>query len=163
MMRGSVQPGRQTVELAIPSDPKSLVVVRRAMEKMAGEGGFDSSEVDGMVLAIDEALTNVMKHGYEGRTDCTIHVRLDMIVSAEGRAGLQVIVRDFGKQVNPALIQGRDLNEVRPGGLGVHIIRSVMDLVEYSCPVDGGMLLKMVKYLRVRGIGEDDGPDTRRK
>ena len=38
------------------------------------------------------------------------------------------------------------MEDVRPGGLGVHIIRSVMDEVEYSCPLDGGMQLRMVKY-----------------
>jgi serine/threonine-protein kinase RsbW len=145
----------RTVDLAIPSDPRNLVVVRGALEKMAGQEGFSASDVDGIVLAVDEALANVMKHGYEGRRDCTIRVRLEMVTSEEGRRGLLVTVRDFGKQVDPSVIRGRNLEEVRPGGLGVHIIRSVMDRVEYACPTDGGMQLKMTKYLRSPGDRSD--------
>jgi len=139
------------VDLAICSDPENLAFVRRAVERMARQEGFDAGDVDGIVLATDEAIANVMKHGYEGRKDCTIHVRLERIAGREGRRGLQMTVRDHGKQVDPAMIKGRDLNDVRPGGLGVHIIRSVMDEVEYTCPSDGGMQLRMVKYLPDRG------------
>ncbi len=134
-------------ELSIPSDPRNLGVVRNAVEKVARDVGFVPSDIDGIVLATDEALANVMKHGYEGRKDCTIHVRLEFMTLPGGSRGLQVIVRDYGKQVDPALIRGRDLNDVRPGGLGVHIIRSVMDQVEYTCPEGGGMRLRMVKFL----------------
>ena len=56
-------------------------------------------------------------------------------------------VRDRGRQVDPTTIKSRDLAEVRPGGLGVHIIQSVMDEYNYSCPPDGGMLLEMKKYV----------------
>jgi anti-sigma regulatory factor (Ser/Thr protein kinase) len=60
---------------------------------------------------------------------------------------LECDVRDFGRQVDPSTIRSRSLDEVRPGGLGVHIIRSVMDEVEYSRAEGGGMRLRMLKYL----------------
>lgn len=139
------------VDLAIPSSPKSLVVVRGAVERMAKLEGFDEDRAGRIVLAIDEALANVIKHGYGGASDETIHVRLEPVTGADGRRGLAVIVRDYGKAVDPASIRPRELDEIRPGGLGVHIIRSVMDEAEYSCPADGGMQLRMVKYI-------DDAP-----
>ena len=68
---------------------------------------------------------------------------------------MEIIVRDFGPQVDPASIHSRDLDDVRPGGLGVHIIRSIMRDVDYSCPPDGGMQLRMV-YDPNRPIFRDD-------
>lgn len=139
--------GTRSVDLTILSDPKNLAVVRAAAEKMARQEGFAPSDVDGIVLAMDEALANVMKHGYDGRRDCEIRIRLEAVDAAGGRNGLRVVVRDRGKQIDPEHIRGRDLNDVRPGGLGVHIIRTVMDDVAYRCLDDGGMELRMVKYV----------------
>ncbi len=146
-----------TVELNITSNPKSLPIVRSAVERMAQVEGCNGMEAHGLMLAIDEALANVIKHGYEGRPDQPITVTLSTVLGQDGRRGIAVSVRDKGRQVDPASIQGRNLDDVRPGGLGVHIIQSVMDEYNYSCPPDGGMLLEMIKYIQ----GEDDGPDSR--
>ena len=135
------------VDLAVPSSPKSLAVVRGAVERMAKLEGFDEHEVGHIVLAIDEALANVIKHSYRGAPDRPIHVRLEPAPECEG-GGLIVTVRDYGQTVDPACIKSRDLQDVRPGGLGVHIIRSVMDEVKYSCPAGGGTQLRMVKYCK---------------
>ncbi len=51
------------------------------------------------------------------------------------------------RSIDPSTISGRDLGDVRPGGLGVHIIRSTMDKVRYRPRPGGGMLLRMVKYV----------------
>jgi len=138
---------KSTVSLNITSSTKSLPVVRSAVERMAEMEGFCQGDAHALMLAIDEALANVIHHGYDGQPDQPIVITLKTSHSPDGRAGIEVTVRDKGKQVDPSTIQGRPLDEVRPGGLGVHIIRSVMDRCEYSCPPDGGMLLKMVKYV----------------
>ena len=65
----------------------------------------------------------------------------------DGAGGFEILIRDFGKQVDPALIKGRDLDDIRPGGLGVHIMESVMDQIEYTCAEDSGMKLRMLKYI----------------
>lgn len=135
------------IELNITSSAKCLPVVRGAVEKMANVEGFGEMDSHALTLAIDEALANVIEHGYEGKDDQPISITLLPVKSADGRPGISVTVRDKGRQVSPEKIKGRPLDEVRPGGLGVHIIKSVMDEVEYSCPPDGGMLLSMVKYV----------------
>lgn len=134
------------VTLNILSSPKSLPVVRAAVEQMAAQEGLSKKDAHGLVLSIDEALANVIKHGYEGRNDQPVTITLAPIRADDGRQGISVIVRDMGKQVDPQNICGRDLDDVRPGGLGVHIIRAMMDEAEYSCPADGGMMLRMVKF-----------------
>lgn len=134
------------VVLHIVSSPKSLPVVRGAVDQMAIQEGLSKKDAHGLVLSIDEALANVIKHGYEGRHDQPVTITLAPVESADGRKGISVTVRDQGKQVDPNSICGRDLDDVRPGGLGVHIIRAMMDEAEYSCPPEGGMMLRMVKY-----------------
>ena len=124
-----------------------LAVVRGAAERMAELEGFSSEEAHGLIWAIDEALANVIKHGYNGQTDRPITITLGPVRSGDGKSSLKVVIRDEGKQVDPATIKGRNLDEIRPGGLGVHIIQSVMDQYNWSCPNGGGMLLEMIKYI----------------
>jgi len=142
------EPG--TIRLELTSSTKCLPVVRGAVERMAALEGFNGDDTHELTLAIDEALANVIKHGYQNRDDQPIELTLKAIRSAEGLPGLCILVRDYGRQVDPTTIQGRDLDDVRPGGLGVHIIQTVMDEVEYSCPTDGGMQLRMVKYVGLK-------------
>lgn len=73
---------------------------------------------------------------------------------------LRIVLEDEAEQVDPATIKSRDLEEVRPGGLGVHIIKSVMDEVKYERRegVGGlggvGMRLTMIKN-RTGAAGAD--------
>lgn len=150
------------VQLHITSDAKCLPAVRITAGRMAEQEGFPEADAHGLVLAIDEAVANVIKHGYEGRPDQPIEITLTPVQSADGRRGIAVSVRDRGRQVSPQVIRGRDLDDLRPGGLGVHIIRSVMNEYQYSCPAEGGMLLKMVKYAGQTG-GQPDENETLRE
>lgn len=134
------------VELNITSTPHSLPVVRAAVERMARTEGFSETDAHALTWAIDEALSNVIRHGYQNQPNQPITVSLEAVRGPDGRVGLCIIIRDMGRQVDLDTIQSRDLDEIRPGGLGVHVIRSIMDEVEYSCPPDGGMKLKMIKY-----------------
>ena len=134
------------IEIRIRANPEYLCVARTAIRKTMQTLGLLEEVVDAITLALDEAMTNAIRHSYGGPCDQPIIVRLSTVpAEAEQPDAVEIVVRDFGKQVDPATIKSRDLNEVRPGGLGVHIIRSVMDSVEYSCPTDGGMCLKMTK------------------
>lgn len=149
------------IELNITSDARSLPVVRGAASRMAELEGFQEIEAHALVLAIDEALANVIKHGYEGRPNQPITITLNAVVAPDGRRGIAVAVRDKGRQVDPGTIRSRNLDDIRPGGLGVHIIQTVMDEYNYSCPPDGGMLLRMVKYIgRRSGRSGQDGNVT---
>jgi anti-sigma regulatory factor (Ser/Thr protein kinase) len=147
MSEGCMSDDLGAVELSITSSAKSLPIVRGAAEKMAKLEGFNDEEAHALTWAVDEALANVIKHGYSGQPNQPIMITLRPVRRPDGRRGMSIAVRDKGKQVDPKSIVGRDLNDVRPGGLGVHIIQTVMDEFDYSCPPDGGMLLQMVKYL----------------
>jgi len=132
------------VDIRILSQPRYLCVVRAAVNAAIERYGFDEAACAQFMLAVDEAVTNVIRHGYDGAEDRPIWVRLRP-VDADGRDGFTIVIEDEARHVEPEIIRGRDLADVRPGGLGVHIIRQVMDGVEYTKRPEGGMRLTMSK------------------
>jgi len=136
------------IEIHIAAQPEYLCVARSAVRKAAQLAGLPERHVDHVTLALEEALTNSIRHGYGGPCSETIIIKIRKLLPCDKKAGgLEIIVRDFGRQVDPACIKSRNLDNIKPGGLGVHIIHSLMDETEYSCPADGGMQVRMVKYL----------------
>ncbi len=131
--------------MRLTSDLNEVCKVRKAGEKIALAIGFSAEKAAMIMLTIDEALANVIQHGYGGQTGRPIDVFIERICP-EGRVGIRVLIRDRAKQVDPASIKSRDLDDVRPGGLGVHLINSLMDEVVHR-PTGEGMELEMVKYL----------------
>ena len=134
-------------QLTIHSDPGDLAQVRTAVEVGGGRVGFSQKDCHAMALAVDEALANVIRHAYQGANDKKIEIEITELNQQDDRQGLKVCIRDYGKTVDLSKIKGRDLEDVRPGGLGVHIMRKIMDEVVFKCPSDGGTRLLMVKYL----------------
>jgi anti-sigma regulatory factor (Ser/Thr protein kinase) len=116
-----------SIELHFRSQVEVLSVVRACVERFAHVIGFDAEWSSQVALAVDEAITNVIRHGYGGRQDGPIMLRL----SALSPAGLRVELEDEGCQIDPAALKPRDLTEVRPGGLGMHIIRSTFERCEW--------------------------------
>jgi anti-sigma regulatory factor (Ser/Thr protein kinase) len=91
---------------------------------------------------MDEALANVMRHGYKGQRDGRIWIS---VWTHENPEALEIVIEDLGASVDPAKIRGRDLDDVRPGGLGVHFIRHTMDECMWEQRPGGGMRLRMLK------------------
>lgn len=134
------------LRLEMWSQPRLLAAARGMVDHLARRVGFDEVTSGQISLAIDEALCNVINHGYERRPDgrITVSIWAEACVDAAG-GNLLVVIEDRAREVDPATIQGRDLDDIRPGGLGVHIIREVMDLVRYEPRSGGGMRLTMEK------------------
>lgn len=132
------------IELCVLSQPRYLCVVRAVVQTAIERYGFPEEQSARVMLAVDEAVTNVMRHGYDGAEDQPIWVKVRP-TDLNDREGFTIVIEDRAKQVDPDTIRGRDLADVRPGGLGVHIIRQVMDQVEYTRRKQGGMRLVMAK------------------
>jgi anti-sigma regulatory factor (Ser/Thr protein kinase) len=142
----------RNLRLEIRSDPSQLGAVRQKVESFARSAGFDETCAGQVVLAMDEALTNIIRHAYEGRNDQPIEIDLSV---CGGK--LCVVLRDYGRVAQPSSIRSRDLSDVRPGGLGVHIITQCMESVEYVPAEGGGTRLTMKKTLLPKQ--KQDGPD----
>ena len=89
--------------------------------------GFSDLERGRIVLAADEAVTNIMRHTYQGAPDKPI------VLFGEITDGhLHLRLRDEGPHVDFASMKGRELDDVKPGGLGLHLLKSVFTVVEHT-------------------------------
>ncbi len=144
---------RPHIRVELLSNPVYLAGVRDLVSVVAQRLGFGDADRAQIALAVDEALCNIIRHGYDRRTDCPIWINIWPMAVNGSVGGLRIVIEDEAKQVDPAKIRGRDLEDIKPGGLGVHIIREVMDEAVYEVREGGGMRLTLVKL--------KDGPKAR--
>jgi anti-sigma regulatory factor (Ser/Thr protein kinase) len=136
------------LKLELRSHPTFLCVVRGALEPLMESLGFSGEENRAIIRGVDEAVSNIMRHSYHGCPDKPIDVycnRLERRANGRSEQGVEVLLFDCGPAVDTTKIQPRPLDEIRPGGLGLHIIRGSMDAVEYK---RAGRMnrLRLVKY-----------------
>jgi anti-sigma regulatory factor (Ser/Thr protein kinase) len=135
--------------LALYSNPKWLSVVRGAVERLTETLGFPPVECRSITRAVDEALTNIVRHSYGNRLDRPIAMYFRRTQRRQGggvQQGLEILLCDRGPAVDPNKLQGRPLEEIRPGGLGLHWISEAMDTVEFTRKGPTNRL-RLVKYL----------------
>ncbi|MCA9292265.1 MAG: ATP-binding protein [Phycisphaerales bacterium] len=137
------------VRIEVVSQARYLAGARDLVRAVAGRLGFDAAQCGRIALAVDEALCNVINHGYDKRPDGRIWISIWPMGDPmpERPTGIRIVIEDNAKQVDPEKIKPRDLAEIRPGGLGVHIIREVMDCATYEKRNGAGMRLTMEKKL----------------
>jgi anti-sigma regulatory factor (Ser/Thr protein kinase) len=125
------------LRLTVRSDPKLLGSIRSLVRGWVESWNVDKKRTDDVVLAIDEACTNAIRHAYEGRSDgsveLTLHAEPDF---------LEFQVSDTGVPCPPACTERRpmrpaDVDDLQPGGLGIQLIHEVFDEVDF-CPGEGG-------------------------
>lgn len=129
------------------SDPLYLSGVRDLVSAVARRLGFGDLGCSQIALAVDEALCNIIRHGYESAGDRPIWISLwpEAVTDAGTSRGITLLIEDEARQIDPTRIRGRELDDIRPGGLGVHIINEVMDDVEFKKREGKGMSLRLVK------------------
>jgi serine/threonine-protein kinase RsbW len=138
------------VKLEMESNPESLCIVRATIERASEVLHFRETETRAIVRSVDEALANVMRHAYRGVPGKPIEVicrRVHLSENGRGLAGMEIVLHDRGAKIDPKKLKGRPLDEIRPGGLGLHFIRECMDVVEFSHK-KGKNQLRLLKYLR---------------
>ena len=132
------------ISVRIFSEPQLLAGVRALVEAVGTGMGFAEKNRCLMSLAIDEALSNIIRHGYDSRRDGLIWIHIWRVNEPRG---LRFVIEDLARTVDTAKIKGRHLDDIRPGGLGVHIIKETMNEAEWEIRKDGGMRLTMSKRL----------------
>ncbi len=140
----SSAPATRLLELRFSAQPEELRGVRDAVREAVIRGGAGEACAADVVMAVDEASQNVIRHAYAGDPEGTIELHIDREEDT-----LVISLIDYAPEVDPERVRGRDLEDLRPGGLGTHLIRSAMDEVEFEAPPPGcGNLLRMIKRLR---------------
>ena len=135
--------GERILELRVRAQPSELKTVRKALKDCLLGCGLSETEAQDIVLAVDEACQNVIRHAYGPRHGG------DMVLAVD-RHGPELVFSlvDYAPRIDPSRVQPRDLEDLRPGGLGTHLIQEVMDSAEFVEPPPGcGNLLRMVKRI----------------
>ncbi len=130
--------------------------MRRFVEESAFKLGADEDAVGEMVLAVNEAVTNILLHGYRSRPG-----NVEIGVERQGN-NLVVILRDHAPQYDPTSVPPPDLSlslEERPlGGLGVHMMRQFTDELRYRVTDDGANELLFIKHAALPATSPSEQP-----
>jgi serine/threonine-protein kinase RsbW len=137
------------LRMSLKSNPESLCLVRATLQRAAEVAKFQESDSRAIVRSVDEALANVIRHAYKGQGGLPIELTCRRLLcgpESKTTRGLEVVLADSGEKPDPKKLRGRPLDEIRPGGLGLHFMKQSMDVVEFRRK-NGKNLLRMVKYL----------------
>jgi sigma-B regulation protein RsbU (phosphoserine phosphatase) len=134
---------KQVLQLRFSARATELKKIREAVRGAVTECGGSAKSTADIVLAIDEACQNIIRHAYRGDSDNVIELEVE-----HRGEHLVFSLTDHAPAIDPSRVKPRDLEDVRPGGLGTHFIRRVMDEVEFERPASGrGNLLRMVRRI----------------
>ncbi|MBQ9656659.1 MAG: ATP-binding protein [Prevotella sp.] len=131
--------------LTLPNDIETIPQLNEFVDSFAEEAGLDMSVSMSLNLALEEAVVNVMSYAYPAGTKGDVSIEA---VAAEGETVFTI--RDSGTPFDPTSKEAVDTNlgvEERPiGGLGIHLVRQIMDHVSYSY-TEGQNVLTLTKKL----------------
>jgi len=133
----------KTKKMRVTSSVKYIKKVRSEVEEIATEMGFSPEDVFNIKLAINEAHANVIEHAYSGSDSGDI---LFQFLTYQDR--LEIVIKDFGQGMGAKTTKGDDqLEELEGSGLGVFLIKTVMDRVRYKRTLKVGTELWLTKFI----------------
>jgi len=117
-------------ELQVKSRTENLSKIREFIQDFASSAGFNQDTIDNMMLAVDEACTNIIKHAYKLYPDGEIIIK----IKYENKK-LIITIIDYGNAFQPESIPEPNIQEYyhqhRVGGLGMYLMKTLMDDVKY--------------------------------
>ena len=134
------------LKFSLPSHPRYLAVVRAAVGELSSVSGFAEDQCRALVLAVDEALANIIRHAYRSDFERPVEVRCRVLPDR-----LEITLLDQGEPPDPARICAQPMDGFALGGRGTHLMRMIMDEVVYET-VPGHNQVRMIKRLPVAGL-----------
>ena len=133
--------------LQVPSSTENLAMIREFVSGVGGQAGLGESEIGKLELAVDEACANVIEHAYGHDLSKDVTVRASFDSDA-----LRIAVIDEGQGFDPSSVTQSELDELvhqrKAGGLGLRLIRTLMDEVKYEIVPGQKNELHMMKKIR---------------
>ena len=137
----------RTFQLHVPSSTENLSMIRDFVRSIGERAGLSDSEIAKLELAVDEACANVIEHAYG--SDSTREVTVKATLDDES---VQIEIVDTGRGFDPKQIEAVNLEQLiskrKSGGLGMRLIQSLMDEVQYQIVPGQKNELRMVKRLK---------------
>ena len=131
------------IDVRLPARPGRMKQLRSLVGKAAEQAGFSEHDRDDIVLAINEAFSNIIKHAYHFDPDREVRL---VVFCTENALILEL--HDNAECVDPRSVKPRSLDDVSPWGLGVYFIHRIMDETEFLDCEGKGNILRMVKRIR---------------
>ena len=125
---------KKTIEFS--SHTGNLALMRNCVRDFLNGFPFSEKEQLLMVLGVDEACTNIIRYAYQLRDDQLIALSMEGL-----RKCVRMRLRDYGEQVMRHEMRGRSHDMIRPGGLGLFLIRNAFDEVDYVLKTRGTELV----------------------
>ncbi|MCE5200622.1 MAG: ATP-binding protein [Armatimonadota bacterium] len=133
------------IEIRVPCKPEYVRTVRKLIAEFAESANMPPRAVEEIEIAASEAVTNIVRHAYKG---CTRNPRM-CVKCAQRKSGLIVEVIDNGNGFNaPPDNVVPDVDPNREGGLGITLIKCLMDRVNYVSKPDEGTRIRMLKSIQ---------------
>jgi serine/threonine-protein kinase RsbW len=137
----------RTFSLKVPSSTENLAMIRDFVNSIGVRAGMTPSDVAKLELAVDEACANVIEHAYGPELTKEVSVRATL-----DEREVEILVVDTGKGFDPSTVAPLSLEELvgqrKSGGLGMRLMKSLMDEVHYEMIPGEKNELRMVKLLR---------------
>ncbi len=131
--------------LQITAHLEELVQVRQFVQEIAASLTRDQQTISDIVLAVDEAVTNIIRHGYQHQAGT-----IELAIRSQSNR-LEIKLWDEAPAFDPTQIAPPNphipLSQRAPGGLGIHMIRQLTDDLQYHCLADGRNELTLVKQI----------------
>ena len=119
--------------LEFSSRPENLAAARAFVRQFLSCVALPEKEAELLVLGVDEACSNIIRHAYKETHQSREAPPQPITLSCERlRRSIRFRLRDFGDQADPAMLNGRPLERIEPGGLGLHLIRRAFDQVDFN-------------------------------
>lgn len=132
-------------ELVVKSTTDNLALIRDFTKSAAQKCGFTEETIDKIALAVDEACTNVIKHAYKYSPEGDIIVNIKI-----NQNKMTVSITDHGSNFDPALVPEPDVKKYyrqhKIGGLGIYLMRKLMDEVNFSSVSGNKNQVVLIKY-----------------
>ena len=114
------------VEIRVASDTRWLALIRRITDEFCQHTGIEAQERHAVILAVDEAVSNVMRHSYKGDPTQELTVTWRWM-----DGGIEVEIRDHGEPFDPRDETTSPPDELRVSGRGLFLMRTIMDQIDY--------------------------------
>jgi serine/threonine-protein kinase RsbW len=134
-------------DLIIHNDLATLTEVRTLVASSVAKGGFPPHYLNRLQIAVDEAVTNIIEHGYEDRPRGSGSIQVSATVNPDE---FRIVIIDQGSTFDPNSMTDLDIDRHvksgHSGGLGVFLMRKIMDVVDYHYETGKRNRLLLVKY-----------------
>ncbi len=140
-----------TFSLTLPSESRMLSVARGFVEAVCQAYKLDRTVTHALVIVAGEAITNIVRHAHQNRSDAQMEMHLRIMADA-----VEMVFQDEGAPFDLSSVPSLPPGELRVGGRGIYLMRALMDELT-SQPSENGNVLRMVKRCAAGAAMRDCG------